>query len=72
MKWSMGRNPLKKFLYTYTSRQMVSSSLTFEGPRIKALRANGPAIAAGCGPLNIRGRMALHLKTVRTHSQRGK
>jgi hypothetical protein len=33
----MGRNPLKKFLYTYTSHLMVSSSLTFEGPRFKAL-----------------------------------
>jgi hypothetical protein len=26
----MGRNPLKKFLYNYTSHLMVSSSLTFE------------------------------------------
>lgn len=34
----MRRNPLKKVLYNYTSHQMVSSSLTFEGPRFKALR----------------------------------
>jgi hypothetical protein len=32
----MGRNPLKKFLYNYTSHLMVSSSLTFEGPWFKA------------------------------------
>jgi putative hydrolase of HD superfamily len=37
----MGRNPLKKFLYNYTSHLMVSSSLTFESPWFKALRESG-------------------------------
>jgi len=44
----MRRNPLKKVLYNYTSLQMVSSSLTFEVPRFKALQLQGPAIFARC------------------------
>ena len=42
----MVRNPLKKVLYNYTSHQRVSSSLTFEVPRLKALRLNQPTLFA--------------------------
>jgi hypothetical protein len=43
-KCSMRRNPLKKVLYNYTSHPVVSSSLTFEVPLLKALRPQGQTL----------------------------
>ncbi len=43
---SMRHNPLKKVLYNYTSLQTVSSSLTFEVPRLKALQPAKPVTFA--------------------------
>ena len=57
----MRRTPLKKVLYNYTSLLMVSSSLTFEVPRFKALQLQGPAIFARCRRFG--SRRPYHLNT---------